>query len=272
MDASARPGARPSTGRWLEHHYGDNVRILDDPWANALLARLCAPECDTRAAQPLLDACSRILLHLAAQELPCISADLPTRMTQDEPRARLRTTLIDPSARAIVVDIARGGIIPAVHFQRGLMEVLDPEGVRVDHLYLQRTSDPETGAVTGVHHAGSKIGGPVEGATVFVPDPMAATGASIAYVLDVYRALPAGPPRRIVACHLIVTPEYLARIARNAPDVVVYALRVDRGLSAPEVLAEVPGRRWAEERGLDAHSYIVPGAGGIGEVLNNAWV
>jgi uracil phosphoribosyltransferase len=30
--------------------------------------------------------------------------------------------------------------------------------------------------------------------------------------------------------------------------------------------------RWDEERGLDDHHYIVPGAGGVGEVLNNAWV
>jgi uracil phosphoribosyltransferase len=52
----------------------------------------------------------------------------------------------------------------------------------------------------------------------------------------------------------------------------VYALRVDRGLSPPEVLATVPGTRWSEERGLDEHQYIVPGAGGVGEILNNAWV
>ncbi|MGH7280580.1 MAG: uracil phosphoribosyltransferase, partial [Polyangiaceae bacterium] len=39
-----------------------------------------------------------------------------------------------------------------------------------------------------------------------------------------------------------------------------------------DVLATVPGTRWEEERGLDEHQYIVPGAGGVGEILNNAWV
>ena len=60
--------------------------------------------------------------------------------------------------------------------------------------------------------------------------------------------------------------------SRAHPEVVVYALRLDRGLSAPDVLETVPGVRWDEERGLDDRQYIVPGGGGFGEVLNNAFV
>jgi len=208
----------------------------------------------------------------AAQELPMVHADLPTRMTSGEPRARNTGTILDSNAKAVIVDVARGGMVPSHLMQLGLMEVLEPSGVRVDHIYLQRVSAPGGGAVTGVAHAGSKIGGPVAGATVFIPDPMAATGSSMAYVLDVYRHQPLGAPLKLVALHLIVTPEYLARVARDQPDVVVYALRVDRGLSPQDVLDDVPGARWDEERGLDAHSYIVPGAGGVGEVINNAFV
>jgi hypothetical protein len=51
----------------------------------------------------------------------------------------------------------------------------------------------------------------------------------------------------------------------------VYTARVDRGLSDAETLARVPGEAWAHEKGLDAKSYIVPGAGGMGEVINNSW-
>ena len=50
------------------------------------------------------------------------------------------------------------------------------------------------------------------------------------------------------------------------------ALRLDRGLSAPEVLQTAPGERWDEERGLDDKQYIVPGGGGFGEIMNNAYV
>ena len=81
-----------------------------------------------------------------------------------------------------------------------------------------------------------------------------------------------GKPLQLIALNLIVTPEYLRRITDEIPDAIVYALRLDRGLSPPAVLATVPGERWAEERGLNAVQYIVPGAGGVGEVLNNAWV
>jgi uracil phosphoribosyltransferase len=70
----------------------------------------------------------------------------------------------------------------------------------------------------------------------------------------------------------MVTPEDIARMKKDHPEVVIYAARLDRGLSAPDVLETVPGERWAEERGLNDHQYIVPGAGGVGEILNNAYV
>jgi uracil phosphoribosyltransferase len=38
------------------------------------------------------------------------------------------------------------------------------------------------------------------------------------------------------------------------------------------VLQCEPGERWDEERGLTDLGYIVPGAGGVGELLNNSWV
>ena len=52
----------------------------------------------------------------------------------------------------------------------------------------------------------------------------------------------------------------------------VYALRLDRGLSDDDVLQTVPGTYWDRERGLTDHQYIVPGGGGLGEVLNNSFV
>jgi uracil phosphoribosyltransferase len=101
---------------------------------------------------------------------------------------------------------------------------------------------------------------------------MGATGASLVSALDHYKTRLEGTPARCIPMHLIVTPEYLRNVLRSHPETLIYALRVDRGLSAPEVLATVPGTRWDEERGLDDHQYIVPGAGGVGEILNNAWI
>jgi uracil phosphoribosyltransferase len=152
-----------------------------------------------------------------------------------------------------------------------LNELLDPSCVRQDHLFMSRTTDGD-GHVSGVAWHDAKIGRDVDGRIVLFPDPMGATGASLVSALDHYKTRLEGTPARCIPMHLIVTPEYLRNVLRSHPETLIYALRVDRGLSAPEVLATVPGTRWDEEKGLDDHQYIVPGAGGVGEILNNAWI
>ena len=90
--------------------------------------------------------------------------------------------------------------------------------------------------------------------------------------VNYYRTALEGQPAKCITLHLIVTPEYIRRVHEAHPDVVIYALRLDRGLSPPDVLATIPGTRWDEERGLDDKQYIVPGGGGFGEIMNNAYV
>ena len=129
----------------------------------------------------------------------------------------------------------------------------------------------EDGKVTGSHFGDSKIGGDVDGAFVLFPDPMGATGGSLCEAIRYYKTRVAGTARKYITVNLIVTPEYLRRMAAEHPDVVVYALRLDRGSSSAEVLQTRPGTRWAEESGLTEKQYIVPGGGGFGEIMNNAW-
>ena len=38
------------------------------------------------------------------------------------------------------------------------------------------------------------------------------------------------------------------------------------------ILKTIPGTHWNQEHGLNPYQYIVPGAGGLGEILNNAFV
>lgn len=136
---------------------------------------------------------------------------------------------------------------------------------------MSRATDVD-GHVTGATWHDAKIGREVGGRLVLFPDPMGATGTSLTSALNHYNTRLEGTPGRCIAMPLIVTPEYLRNVLRAHPTTLVYALRVDRGLSADDVLATVPGTRWDDERGLDNHQYIVPGAGGVGEILNNAWV
>ena len=130
----------------------------------------------------------------------------------------------------------------------------------------------EAGEVTGVDISGSKIGGPVGDATVIIPDPMGATGGSMVEALRRYRDEIPGTARRLIAVHMIVTPEYLRRVTAEIPEAQIYAIRLDRGLSPADVLQLRPGAAWDKERGLNNKQYIVPGGGGFGELINNAWI
>ena len=126
--------------------------------------------------------------------------------------------------------------------------------------------------VVGSNIGGSKIGGDVDNATVIFPDPMGATGSSLSTAINMYKKKVPGKIRKVICVNLIVTPEFIKRLTTDHPDAVLYALRLDRGLSPPEVLSTAPGELWEKERGLDDRQYIVPGGGGMGEVMNNAYV
>ena len=152
-----------------------------------------------------------------------------------------------------------------------LNEVLDPSCVRQDHLFMSRKLD-DAGQVIGTEWHDAKIGRDIQDCLVMLPDPMGATGSSLCNAIEHYKSTVHGTALRYVAMHLMVTPESLRRVTEQHPDVVVYAFRLDRGLSSERALAAVPGEHWDEEKGLNDTQYIVPGAGGVGELLNNAWV
>ena len=256
----------------IAHAYGPNVHLLDDPLAWTQLARLCARE----TFQPEVGRLVRVLYErlsevVLAAEFPRTRIDVPTRMVATSPEAVFRGIAIEADTKAITVGIARAGTMPSQIVYDLLNEVLEPSGVRQDHLFMSRATD-EKGRVIGATWHDAKIGRDVDGRIVLFPDPMGATGSSMISAITHYKTKLEGAPGRCITMHLIVTPEYVKNVLAAHPDTVIYALRLDRGLSASDVLATIPGTRWSEERGLDEHQYIVPGAGGVGELLNNAWV
>jgi uracil phosphoribosyltransferase len=249
----------------VEHRYGPNVHILDDPYMRTLLAELCMPKTMQPRLnwllQSLYDGLLRAVLN---NEFPRKVWSVVTRMKRE-----YRAEMLDTGTQVVSVDLARAGIKPSMICYELLSTVLDPAGVRQDHVIINRVVN-EAGEVTGAAISGTKIGGPVEDRIVLLPDPMGATGSSLREVVRHYREQADGKPRRIISLNLIVTPEFLKRMTDDEPELRVYAFRVDRGLSPRDVLEKMPGEDWGRERGLDEHDYIVPGAGGLGEVLNNA--
>jgi len=256
----------------LPHHYGSNVHLLSDPVLITQLARLSRPETVqpdiTWLVRDLYEALVRVVL---ANELPLAHAEVPTRMFASTPEAVWTGAVLDPTTKVVSVDIARAGTLPSQVAFEALTRLLNPDAVRQDHLYMNRVTDA-AGAVTGVALSGSKIGGDLARAVVLFPDPMGATGGTLAEAVTIYKNLDGGRPVKLIALHLIVTPEYLRRMHKEHPDLCVYAIRLDRGLSPPAIFKTELGERWAEERGLNERHYIVPGAGGLGEILNNSYV
>jgi uracil phosphoribosyltransferase len=256
----------------IAHRYGERVHLLGDPLSLAVLARVCAKGTVQPEVNRLVGELYRRLVHeVMATEFPREPMAVPTRMIDVTPRGVWRGDAIATATPAVVVAVARAGLLPSQVTYDFLNQVLLPEGVRQDHLALARTVD-EKGGVTGAGVYASKIGGPVDGAMLLIPDPMGATGSTISKVIEQYGAETFGKPGKIIAVHLIITPEYLRHVTRKHSEVLVYALRLDRGLSPPEVLQTIPGERWDDERGLTDKHYIVPGGGGLGEVMNNSFV
>lgn len=250
--------------------YGPRVHILASPTLQTLLARLGGLEIhQPELAWVLRTIYAELFLRAADGELETRYAEVPTRMVELHPEEGIwRGAAIDPAEQLVFVDVIRAGIVPAqLCFE--LASSLLPDGnLRIDHLNMARISDDE-GHVVGVDLSGSKIGGSVEGRVLVLPDPMGATGSTTLKALEHYFKHH-GRPKKILALPMISTPEYLAAVL-TIEEVVVYTARLDRGLSPEDVLGLPPGVDWERECGLNEQGYIVPGAGGLGEVLNNSW-
>lgn len=253
----------------LVHHYGPQVHLVACPLAWAQLAKLSAetthqPEI-TRLVRRLYQ---QLLWHVVQTSWPTEQMTVRTRMANQSERGFWHGTVPRAQVQTVVVDIARAGTVPAQQVYDDVIELLDADFARQDHLSMARVTNA-AGHVVGAELNAQKIGGAVAGATVLVPDPMGATGGTMVLACNLYKQQAGGPPKRVIAMHLIVTPEYLDHMRKMHPDVEIWAIRLDRGMSSATILDTIPGLYPGEERGLNERQYIIPGAGGMGELLNN---
>jgi len=253
-----------------EHKYGKQVHILSDPFLLSHLAQLCSEATTQPVINELITTIYSSLLKTVVNcEFPVQQTQIRTRMASDHPEAVFQGPIIDPEVPVVSVNLARAGTLPSHICYTALNYFMNPKKVRQDHISIGRTTDAQE-KVTGSRVSGHKIGGTVDHSMVLFPDPMGATGGTLTEAIDLYKSH--GKPRKLIALHCIVTPEYLKNVLSHHPDLTVYAVRLDRGLSPKAVLDSVPGTYWDQEKGLNHKHYIVPGGGGFGEVLNNAYV
>ncbi len=258
------------TASEVKHEYGPGVHLLQDPLSLSLLARLCSAQTKQPAISQLIKLLYRQMIHEVVNLcLPRKVVQIETRMSEFTERGVFEGALIDPNQKVVCVDIARAGILPSQVCYEFLNDVLNPDLVRQDHLVMSRVTDGAE-RVTGARISGDKVGGPIDGRTVLLPDPMGATGSSLAKAIS-YLKESFGTPSQLITLNLIVTPQFIRRLLEVHPEVKIFAFRLDRGMSSDEVLNSVPGSS-TEETGLTDNDYIVPGGGGFGEIMNNAYV
>ncbi|WP_295899024.1 uracil phosphoribosyltransferase [uncultured Bdellovibrio sp.] len=256
----------------LSHLYGPQVHIIDNPFLSGLLARLCSPGCYQPEINRIVEVLYTHLISVTVNnEFDIEHFEEPTRMTELHPDKKLKGKRIASHQKAVSINLARAGTYPSHICYNFLHFALPAQNVRQDHIFAARVTNNKD-MVTGAEFGGMKIGGDVQGAHVIFPDPMGATGNTMVTAVSHYKTHIQGPAKKFIALNLIVTPEYLKNVLTVHPDVVIYALRLDRGLSPQAVLDATPGQYWDQERGLNDKHYIVPGGGGFGEIMNNSFV
>jgi uracil phosphoribosyltransferase len=202
------------------------THVLDHPLAAHRLAELRATTTGPERFRRLLEELASMLAFEATRWLPTEPVKVDTPLG---PAGGLR--LAGPTP--LVVPILRGGL--------GMLEAtirMVPTatvallGMRRDHETLQPTLYADT------------IPARIDGTTVFLLDPMLATGGSIAAACEIVGERGAAAT---VVLSIVAAPEGLAHLASKAPDVDVWVAAIDPS--------------------LDDAGYIRPGLGDAGDRL-----
>src|SRR5260370_39789518 len=113
-EADAQFDSLPCRPCEIVHRYGERVHILADPLALTLLARLCAKGTVQPEVNRLVGELYRVLVHeVVAAEFPRQPMALPSRMIDVTPRAVWRGDAISATTPAVVVAVARAGLLPS---------------------------------------------------------------------------------------------------------------------------------------------------------------
>ncbi len=222
-------------------------QILNSTYNLSLLARLGTPE----VVQPEVSSIVKELFGnmfgtIMDNELEKEIKSVKTRIYPQDKRGIFKGRIFKKKQKIVIADIIRGGIMPSHQYFLKLSNILDQRYVRQDHIMAQRIETSE--GVDGTSLMASKIDGTVRNAIVIIPDPMGATGGSVAEVIDHYQKH-FGKAKRFVIVNLIITPQYVKRLEKIKAPISLYASRLDKGLTKTD--------------------FIWPGLGGVGEMINN---
>ncbi|MCD6530976.1 uracil phosphoribosyltransferase [bacterium] len=203
------------------------VNIITHSLAGDYLTKLRDRDTPTPLFRQILDNLAVILFVESSRDLPTRTIEIETPLE--------RTIGAEIERQIVLVPILRAGL--------GMVDSilkLAPESV-VMHLGVRRneeTLEPEPYY--------SALGKQIEGAAVFILDPMLATGGTVAYAVEKVAKY---SPARIDILSVLAAPEGVEKLSAGAEQV------------------SVPVRLWvaALDRELNERGYILPGLGDAGD-------
>ena len=193
-----------------------NVFIFGHPLIQHKVSLLRDKNTSMKDFRDLVDELSMLMVYEITKDFPLVEVEIET------PIARTKTKMLS-ERKVALVPILRAGI-GMVH---GIQQLLP--NARVGHIGLYRDHDTQQ----PVEYY-CKLPSDVADSTVFVLDPMFATGGSILAALEILKSRGCEDVR-------------VERVSRAYPDVKIYCAAFD------------------EE--LNANAYIVPGLGDAGDRL-----
>ena len=201
----------------------ENLTVVDHPLLQRDLTLLRREETPHGQFRKTVSDAAAILAYEAMRDIELEETSIETPLEQ--------TTGYEIAEEVMVVPIMRAGLGMVDGFVRYVPEA------RVGHLGMQR--DEETYRPVDYY---SNIPSSIEGAHVFVVDPMLATGGSASFSIDHLKE--EGGQDFTFAC-LVAAPEGVQKLREEHPDVPVVTAVLDRE--------------------LDDNAFIRPGLGDAGD-------
>ena len=200
------------------------VYVFDHPLIQHKTALIRKKETSTKDFRELVKEIAMLMAYEATRDLPLREVEIET------PICSAKVKMLDGEDIAIVPILRAGlGMVDG-------MLALYPNA-KVGHVGLYR--DPETHMPVEYY---CKLPKDIDKRTIFVVDPMLATGGSAAAAIDFVKAR--GGKSIIFMC-LIAAPEGIEALREAHPDVDIFIA--------------------AKDERLNEHAYIVPGLGDAGD-------
>lgn len=207
------------------HPLHPNLVVFDHPLIQHKLTHLRDRDTGFRAFRALMFQIAALMVYEVTRSFPC---EPVTVQTPIEPFKGTRI-----SAKITVVPVLRAGLGMA----DGVLDAM-PEA-RVGHIGLFR----DESTLQPVQYL-SRLPKDLDAGPVIMIDPMLATGGSASKAISMLKA--AGGTDIRMLC-LVASPEGVSRLAKDHPELTIYAAALDRA--------------------LNEHGYIMPGLGDAGDRL-----